>query len=61
MADSNDVAITRVTLPSGFEGTIKVYYQEPGYWRFYEIVSILVFIGLVVFGVLDYRALRKKA
>ncbi len=61
LADSNDVAITRVTLPSGFEGTIKVYYQEPGYWRFYEIVSILVFIGLVVFGVLDYRALRKKA
>lgn len=30
-----------VSIPSGFEGTLKVFYREPFYWRILELVSVV--------------------
>ena len=35
----------RVVIPSGYEGTIKVRFQEPLYWRISEVVSIIGILG----------------
>lgn len=44
---SNGIALTRVTVPAGFNGKIEVFYKEPGYWRIYEIVSVLSLLFVV--------------
>ncbi len=51
LTSSSDIALVRVTVPAGFEGSIQVFYKEPGYWRLYEIISLLALAGLIFFEV----------
>lgn len=37
----------RINLAEGFEGTIRISYQEPLYWRICEIISLIALIGLI--------------
>lgn len=48
-------AFTRVELPAGYNGTFRVWYSEPGYWRVYEAVSVISILGYIV-----YRLLNRK-
>ncbi len=45
-ADSHRVA---VEIPSGFTGSVKVYFSEPWYWRFTELLSLATVICLIIF------------
>ena len=50
LLSSGDNFRVRVALPEEFEGEIKVFYQEPWYWRLAEIISLItmiLFIGYV--------------
>lgn len=38
-----------VSLPSGYQGDLTVYFAEPWYWRVSEIVSLLSFAGLAAY------------
>ena len=50
----------RVEIPSGFTGTLQVSFKEPVYWRIAEIVSTLSIIGLLIFGIINYKCNRPK-
>lgn len=39
--------MVRVTLPTNYNGTISVRFQEPLHWRLSELLSLLTFLGLV--------------
>lgn len=36
-----------VTLPDNYQGTLKVYFAEPWYWRVSEIISLITLIWLI--------------
>lgn len=52
----------RVTFPAGFEGTIRIAFTEPWFWRLAEIVSLLTMpvCGGVVLAVRSFRSAGKK-
>ena len=52
-SDENRV---RVMIPAGYEGTFRVQFVSPWYWRVSEVVSVLSLIGIAVMV-----CLRKKA
>ena len=37
----------RITVPSGFDGTVKAGFEEPWYWRGAELVSLLFWVWIV--------------
>lgn len=49
----------RITLPSGFSGTVRAAFAEPWYWRGAEIISFLFWIGLAAYLV-PGRARKKE-
>lgn len=38
----------RIEIPAGFDGTIRVAYKEPWYWRIAEIVSLISILGMCI-------------
>lgn len=42
-------------LPAGFQGAVKVFYQEPWLWRFAETVSLLSLVGIVGWQVIQRK------
>ena len=52
----------RVTFPAGFEGTIRIAFTEPWFWRLAEIVSLLTMpvCGGVVLAVRYFKSVGKK-
>ena len=44
-----------LTIPAGYAGTVRVWYQAPGYWRVFEIISALSLLGTV-----GYAAARRR-
>lgn len=52
-----DNNVIRVMLPSGFEDTVSVRFVSPALWRVAEIVSLLAWIGILIYGI---RRARKK-
>ena len=53
----------RVTFPANFDGTIKIAFTEPWFWRMAEIVSLLTMLvcGGVILVVKSIRSDEKKA
>lgn len=51
LTSSGDIGLVRVTVPAGFDGSISAFYKEPGYWRIYEIMSLLAVVLLVAYGI----------
>jgi branched-subunit amino acid transport protein AzlD len=51
LTQPGDIGLVRVTVPAGFDGSIMTTYKEPGYWRIYEIVSLLAVVLLVAYGI----------
>lgn len=47
-------------LPAGFDGTVKIYYQEPWFWRFAEMISCVSLAGTVLWQLFQKRGLDKK-
>ncbi|MCR5719293.1 MAG: hypothetical protein K6F84_01890 [Lachnospiraceae bacterium] len=47
----------KIEIPDGFNGDIKVRYKEFALWRFCEIVSLALLIGLVIF---EFKPVRIK-
>jgi hypothetical protein len=43
--DNNRV---RVSIPAGYSGTVRVYFQEPWYWRASELLSLAYLLCLLV-------------
>jgi len=37
----------QIVLPKGYEGTIRVAFREPVYWRIYELISLITIIGVI--------------
>lgn len=50
----------RVIIPSGYKGTLKVYFEAPWYWRIGEIITYFTILGIVVYIVLDKRKYKKE-
>ena len=44
-----------LTIPAGYAGTVRVWYQAPGYWRVFEIISALCLPGTVGYAVFIRR------
>ena len=40
-----------VTVPKGFDGSIRISYVPPVYWRVMEIISLACWCALIIFGV----------
>jgi hypothetical protein len=55
LTETGDTGLVRVTVPAGFDGSIMSTYKEPGYWRIYEIVSLLAVLLLVAYGIMGDR------
>ena len=50
---SGDNARLCLQIPAGYHGTVRVYYREPWYWRVFEVISVIAFIG---YGISILRA-----
>ena len=55
-ADENDQPFTItsgenerivLTIPANYTGTVRVWYQAPGFWRVFEVISALSLLGTV--------------
>lgn len=46
----NENRILQVVLPAGYQGNVKVYFKEPFYWRIAEMISLVLLIGIVLWG-----------
>lgn len=46
----------RVSLPAGYQGSVKVSFRAPWFWRAAEAVSLLTLLGIVFYMVRMYRA-----
>lgn len=46
-----DNNVIRVILPSGFEDNVSVRFVSPVLWRVSEIISLLAWIGILVYGI----------
>ena len=38
----------KLAIPESYSGHITVRYQSPWFWRFYEIISLFTFVGLIL-------------
>lgn len=56
-----DNHVVRVSLPAGFEGTVKVGFVSPVHWRLSEVVSYLFLSGLAVTAIYRRRKLSGRA
>lgn len=47
----------RITLniPANYQGTLVVYWQEPGYWHLFELLSLLSLLASIAWGVTHRR------
>lgn len=45
---NSENAYTCIAVPSGFTGTIKIYYSEPLMWRICELISIITFLIVII-------------
>ncbi len=50
----------RVTIPSGFLGTLEIAFVEPTYWRIAEIISALSCLLLLGYGVMHICRKKKR-
>lgn len=41
----------RVEFPANYQGTLKVFFEEPWYWRAAEAVSLLTLLSVCVYGI----------
>ena len=66
-ADENDQPITItsgenerivLTIPANYTGTVRVWYQAPGFWRVFEVISALSLLGTVGYSVFARRKRR---
>lgn len=53
--EPGDGARIRLSVPGGYDGTIRIYYKEPGSWRFFELVSL---VSLLIYSALILRDRR---
>ncbi len=67
VATGEEFAVTRgdnnkihIDLPSNWQGELSVRYVEPWYWRLAEIISILTFVGLVLYVSARRRSERRR-
>lgn len=47
-----------LTIPAGYTGTVRVWYQAPGYWRVFELLSAVSLLGTVGYAVFARRRRR---
>ena len=66
-ADENDQPFTVtsgenerivLTIPANYTGTVRVWYQAPGFWRVFEVISALSLLGTVGYSVFARRKRR---
>ncbi|WP_302492415.1 hypothetical protein [Gemmiger sp.] len=66
-ADENDQPFTItsgenerivLTIPANYTGTVRVWYQAPGFWRVFEVISALSLLGTVGYSVFARRKRR---
>ena len=38
----------RLQIPSGYSGTVRIYYREPWLWRVFEVISFAALIGYAI-------------
>ena len=66
-ADENDQPFTItsgenerivLTIPANYTGTVRVWYQAPGFWRVFEVISALSLPGTVGYSVFARRKRR---
>ena len=57
---SGDMARVRVTIPSGFIGSIHVFFREPVLWRLAELVSLLTTLLVIYLLNWSYHADRHE-
>lgn len=41
----------RVELPADYQGTLKVVFEEPWYWRVAEVITLIMLMALCIYGV----------
>ena len=58
--ESGDNARIKLQIPSGYAGTVKIYYREPLLWRIFEIISLTAFISYGAFIVKTIIEKRKE-
>ena len=51
--------VLRVEVPSGYTGGVAVDFIGKGYWKVGNAVSVVLWIGVLAFGIMRYR-LRKR-
>ena len=47
----NENRILQVILPAGYEGTVRVSFEEPVYWRIAELISLATLAAVVIWAV----------
>ena len=50
----------RVSIPSGFNGTLDISFHEPIYWRVAEVISALTIIGLIAVPTIHMIRAKKR-
>lgn len=50
--------ILQVILPEGYEGTVRVSFEEPVYWRVSELISLAALVGILLWGLWKGRPVR---
>lgn len=44
-----------VSVPAEFTGSIRIFFEEPRYWRVCELISLLALLGILSFSAWTYR------
>ena len=55
---AGDNNVVRVMIPASYEGSFKVEFVSPWYWRMAEWISLLSFVGFLGFGI--WKTQKKK-
>lgn len=53
--------ILQVILPEGYEGTVRISFEEPVYWRIAELVSLVMLVAVVIWAVNGKNSREKSS